>query len=163
MGIVIDNSQFCFDHLPLITMSYSVVPPSLSLSWKVSNQVKMERVPKKMGHTWNSGQAHTAFRVAEYVGKDSVCFVVCCCCCLVTKSCETLCGPMDYNPPGSSVCGIFQGRIVEWIAILFSRGSSWPRIQTCISCIGRWILYHWITREVLILLAMIFTERSFKL
>ena len=43
---------------------------------------------------------------------------------------------MDYSLPGSSVHGISQARIQEWIAISFSRGSSQPRDQTCISCIG---------------------------
>ena len=49
------------------------------------------------------------------------------------------------SSPGSSDHGIFQARTLEWVAISFSRGSSWPRVQTwvsCISCIGRWILYH---------------------
>ena len=55
---------------------------------------------------------------------------------LVTKSCLTLCDPMDFSPPGSSVLGIFQMRILEWIAISFSRGSSQPRDQTWISCIA---------------------------
>ena len=45
---------------------------------------------------------------------------------------------------------IFQTRILEWVAISFSRGSSQPRDWTCISCIGRWILYHWATREALL-------------
>ena len=44
--------------------------------------------------------------------------------------------------PGSSVHGISQARILEWVDIFFSRESSWPRNQTCVSCIGRWILYH---------------------
>ena len=70
-----------------------------------------------------------------------------CCCCLVTQSCLTLCKPMDYTPPGSSVHGISQERILEGVAIFFSRGSSWPRDQTHVSCIGRQILYHWATRE----------------
>ena len=42
----------------------------------------------------------------------------------VTQSCLTLCDPMDYSPPGSSVYGIFQARVLEWIAISFSRGPS---------------------------------------
>ena len=42
----------------------------------------------------------------------------------VTQSCPTLCNPMDCNPPGSSVHGILQARILEWIAMSFSRGSS---------------------------------------
>ena len=54
---------------------------------------------------------------------------------LVAQSCLTLCDPMDCRPPGSSVHGVLQARILEWIAILFSRGSSWPRDQIKISCI----------------------------
>ena len=47
-----------------------------------------------------------------------------------------LCNPMDCSPPGSSVCEISQARILEWFVISFSRGSSWPRDQTHISCIA---------------------------
>ena len=47
---------------------------------------------------------------------------------------------MDCSLTGSSVNGISQARILEWVAISFSRGSSQPRDQTCISCIGRWVL-----------------------
>ena len=45
-------------------------------------------------------------------------------CVLVSQSCPTLCYSMDYSPPGSSVHGILQARILEWVAIPFSRGSS---------------------------------------
>ena len=48
---------------------------------------------------------------------------------LVTKSCLTLCDPMDYNPPISSVHGIFQARILEWVAIPFSRDLPDPGIE----------------------------------
>ena len=44
--------------------------------------------------------------------------------------------PIAYSPPGSSVHGIFQARILEWVAISSSRRSSWPRDQTCVSCIS---------------------------
>ena len=65
-------------------------------------------------------------------------------CCLVTKSCPTLLQPpWAIVPPSSSVLGISQARILEWVAISFSRGYSWTRI----SCIGRRMLYHWATRE----------------
>ena len=47
--------------------------------------------------------------------------------CLVTQLCLTLSDPMDCSPPGSSVPGILQGRILEWVAIPFSRESSQPR------------------------------------
>ena len=64
---------------------------------------------------------------------------------LVAPSCPTLCNPMDCSPPGSSVHGISQARILEWVAMSFSRGSSPPRDQTHL--LGRWIPYHWVTRE----------------
>ena len=60
---------------------------------------------------------------------------------LVAQSCLTPCNPMDCSPPGSSVDGIFQARILEWVAISSSRGSSRPRDWIWVSCIGRWILY----------------------
>ena len=59
--------------------------------------------------------------------------------------CPTLCVPMDCSPPSSSVHGILQARILERVAIPFSRGSSRPRDWTqvsSISCISRWVLYH---------------------
>ena len=61
------------------------------------------------------------------------------------QSCLTLCNPLDYSPPGSSVRGVLQARILEWVAMPFPRGSSQPRDRTCIShvsCIGWWVLYH---------------------
>ena len=64
-------------------------------------------------------------------------------------SCVWLCNPMDCSAPGSSVHGILQARILEWVVMPSSRGSSQPRDQTHISCIGRWILYHWATSEAL--------------
>ena len=50
-------------------------------------------------------------------------------------SCLALCDPMDHSPPGSSVHGILKARILEWVAIPFSRGSSWPRDHNKVSCI----------------------------
>ena len=55
---------------------------------------------------------------------------------MVTQLCPTLCNPMDCRPPGSSVHGILQVRILEWGAIPFSRGSSQPRDRTGVSCIA---------------------------
>ena len=55
---------------------------------------------------------------------------------------QLFCNPMDCSLSGSSVHRISQARILEWVVISFSRGSSQPRDQTHISCIGRWILYH---------------------
>ena len=64
-----------------------------------------------------------------------------------TQLSPTLCDPMNCSPPGSSAHGIFQARILEWVAISYSRGFSSPRDHTriscisCVSCIGRQILY----------------------
>ena len=53
----------------------------------------------------------------------------------VAQSCLALCDPMDCSPPGSSVHRILQARVLEWVAISFSRGSSQPRARTQVSCI----------------------------
>ena len=61
------------------------------------------------------------------------------------QSCPTLCNPMDCSPRDSSVHGILQARILEWVTMPSSRGSSQPRDRTCVSyvsCIGRQVLYH---------------------
>ena len=77
----------------------------------------------------------------SYIAVKHMCVCVCVCvrvcvhvCVLVTPSCPTVCYPVDYNPPGSSVRGVLQARILEWIPISFSRGSSQPRDQTWMSC-----------------------------
>ena len=60
------------------------------------------------------------------------------------------CDPTGCSPQGSSLHGVLQARKLEWVAVSFSRGSSWPRDWTqvsCVSCIGRRILYHWATWE----------------
>ena len=64
------------------------------------------------------------------------------------QSCPTLCDPMDCSLPGSSLHGILQARVLEWVAISFSRGSSWPRDRTLVSCIAGRHFNLWATREV---------------
>ena len=65
----------------------------------------------------------------------------CCCSCLVAQPCPILCDPMDCthppHPPGSTVHEISQTKILEWVAISSSRGSSWPRDPIGVSCICR--------------------------
>ena len=63
-------------------------------------------------------------------------------CCSVAKLYLTPCHPMDSSPPASSVHGILQARILEWVAIFSSRASSQPRDRTLVSCIGRRVLNH---------------------
>ena len=71
-----------------------------------------------------------------------------CCCCAVLYSVVSDCDLMDCSPPASSAHGIFQARILEWVAISYSGRSPQPRAQTCISCIScvvRQFLYYWPT------------------
>ena len=62
------------------------------------------------------------------------------------QSCLTLCDPMDCSLPSSSVHGILQARILEWVAISFSRESSWPRERTQVSWIVGIFFTVWVTR-----------------
>ena len=65
----------------------------------------------------------------------------------VAQSCPALCNPMDYSLPGSSVHGIFQARVLEQVAISFSKGSSQPRDQTRVSRIVGRCFTVWAMRE----------------
>ena len=69
---------------------------------------------------------------------------------LVAQLCPTPCDPMDCCPPGSSDHGILQARILEWVAIPFSRGSSGPRDQTLVSCTAGRFFTVWDTGEPLL-------------
>ena len=63
------------------------------------------------------------------------------------QSCLTLCDSMDCSPSGSSVHGISQARILEWVAISSSRASSWARDRTQVSCVAGGFCTIWATRE----------------
>ena len=65
----------------------------------------------------------------------------------ITQLCLTVCDPKDCSPPGSSVHGILQARILEWVVIPFSRGSSQSRDRTVVSCIASRFFTTWATRE----------------
>ena len=91
--------------------------------------------PKSLGHTYSHWVRESTYSLGFDVRS-----------CSVTHSYPTLCDSMDGSPPGSSVHGIFQARILEWVAISSSKGSSQPRDLLCLlHC--RWILYHWATGE----------------
>ena len=98
--------------------THSHTYPPANCSWRLSHMLT---------HLSWSTHSHQS-------NSDLICLI---CCCLVTKSWPTLCNPMDYRPQGPSLHGIFQARIMEWVAISYSSGSSQPRDQTGISCIGR--------------------------
>ena len=77
-------------------------------------------------------------------------------CDLIAKWCLSL--ETSCSPSGSSVHGISQARILEWVVISYSRGSSWLRHWTCGSCTGSRILYHWATREALQITLLLFSH-----
>ena len=82
-------------------------------------------------------------------------------CVLVAQSSPTFCDPVDCSPPGSSVHGILQERILEWTAIPFSRGSSQPRDQTQVSCIAGRLFTIWATGKSCIAFMATFNSYSF--
>ena len=128
------------------------------------------RDPKRVGHTWATTQA----RMPVLFTKFSIWFHrlhhylhhhlhnnllllllllqllhIIISLCLLTYLCLTLCDPLDCNPPGSPVLGISQARILEWVAISSSRGSSQPMDQTHVSwssCIAGKFFTHWAIR-----------------
>ena len=112
----------------------------------------MRRKSKKEGihtqtHTHTHTQTHTADSPGGFPGvSDSKQSALNAVCVSVAQSC-LLCNPMDCNLPGASVQGILQARVLEWVAISFSRGSSWPRDQTHVSCIAGRFFISWPTRE----------------
>ena len=95
-------------------------------SWKKSYDKPRQHIKKKRHHFANKGlssqscgfsSSHVWMWELDHEESESE----------VTQLCLTLCYPMDRSPPGSSVHEIFQARILEWVAISFSRGSSQPR------------------------------------
>ena len=104
----------------------------------------VERIPKNFLHKYlysvEITQVVLTWREKDDGRLPSKCKV------LVTQSCPTPCDLMDCSPPGSSVHGIFQARILEWIAIPFSRGSSQSKDQTGLPHFSL-ILYHLSHRE----------------
>ena len=87
--------------------------PTPVFSWKIPRTVEPGGLYNSWGH-----KSWTRLRRLTQEPSSGLCV------CSVSKSCQTLCDPMDYSPPGSSVHGIFQARILEWVAVSFSRGSS---------------------------------------
>ena len=78
-----------------------------------------------------------------FVQRIRVCAVLC----LVAQLCLSLCNPMDYSPPGSLVLGILQERILQWVVMPSSRGSSQPRDRTQVSPIAGIFFTVWTTTE----------------
>ena len=88
---------------------------------------------RERGARWKEHARGKEYKFASSVLPSLPCAY---CCCSDAMSCPILCDPMDYSPPGSSVHGISQARILEWVAISSSTGSSPHRDQTWMSCLA---------------------------
>ena len=92
----------------------------LNSIWKGSGPKRTKTIMPKKEREWTCGRKYS---VSAAAAKS-------------LQLCLTLCDPIDGSPPGSSVHGILQARILEWVAIPFSRGCSQPRGWTQVSCIA---------------------------
>ena len=104
------------------------------LAWRIPGTAEPGGLPStgshRVGHYWSDLAAAAAPSESE-----------------VAQSCPTLCDPMDCSLSGSSVHGIFQARVLEWVAISFSRVSSQSRDRTLVSCTADRHFTIWATRE----------------
>ena len=118
-----------------------MVTHSSVLAWRIPGTAEPGGLPSmgshRVGHYWSDLAAAAAHTFIYW------------CCCLVAKSCSTLCHPMDFSPWGSSVHGILQARILEWVAMPCSNVSSQPMNWAHALRISRRTLYHWATSEPL--------------
>ena len=99
----------------------------------------MDRGSWQANSQWGHKESHTAEQLTLSVSYICVCVCVCACICMcahLLPSCPTLCITMDCSLPNFSVHGILQARILEWIAMSSSRGSSHPSDQIHIFCIA---------------------------
>ena len=127
--------------------SYCIILSSW-INWSLKRPV-FPKIITWHQHIWWTGQGKGEKWKAYQLWKENnfVSWHLLVCACSVAWSCPTLCDPMDHSPPGSSVHGILQSRILQCVAMTSPGGSSQPRGQTCISCVDRQILYHWSTWE----------------
>ena len=154
LGLFFD-SYFAPDqpHSPPLTKFFSVLLPSpLSFGECMLSVGKLALgIKKGQGQILLSASGGYSCKLCFKYSKTNH-LSLCLSSCLVTQLCPTLCDPVDCSPPGSSVHGILQARILDWVAISLSRGSSQSRDWTCISwgsCVGWQILYHWATWDSL--------------
>ena len=107
----------------------------ISFDWKVRHGFDAERpafIHLVIKQTSNPAIRRMPFQVLGHSMTASE--LVFSCVYSVTQSCPTLCDPLDCSPPGSSVHEVFQSRVLDWVAISSSKGSSQPRDQTKIFC-----------------------------
>ena len=119
----------------------------MPLKLKTHSQRTCKIVSQRTCDLCTAGRFFTVWARLSHQGSPSQRTVSILLCLLVAQLYLTLCDPMDCSPPGSSVHGILQARILECVAIPFTRGSSWPRDWTLVSCIAGRFFTIWATRE----------------
>ena len=116
------NSSF-FPYSPFLLILFKM--ERTNLYTKVCHFIDTSIIPKRTSlHRFFSNQSHEHPHSLKSYKVAVLCHL-----------CPTLCDPLDYSPPACSVHGIFQARIQEWVAISFSRGFSWHRDRTHVSCV----------------------------
>ena len=118
--------------------------PCLDKNAGISLSLLKSPLPKCRMSMCLSSFPFLASKTKRSSGQATTGFFLLLCVCVYSQSLNRLplCDATDYRPRGSSVHGIFQARILEWVAISYSRGSSQPRDQTHISCISLFLLLH---------------------
>ena len=148
-----NESTLCMRWPKYWSFSFSVIP-SKEIPGLISFRMDWLDLYLGVNH-WNSTQGQYSRSLFEDVNcthkvrnKNSVerhsGSLIVVCTFTVAHLCPSLCDPMDCSPPGSYVHGMFQARILEWVAISSSKGSSQPRDQTPVfsdSCVSRWIFF----------------------
>ena len=141
--------------------SWQCIPQGQFVSFSVPSYVSWcwvyESLKLRRNSYWDIKNLETLHYLVTFRGRNDantlVCVCMCVCVCMYlcvcvsvhAQSCPTLWDLIDHSLPGSCVHGIFHARILKWVAISYSRGSSQPKDQThvsYVSCIGRQVLYH---------------------
>ena len=109
-----------FTHPPSSSATTILLSASVISALFCSALLSCVQIPHVSGVIWHLPFFDISFSMTPFVWV----------CARSLQSCLTLCDSMDYSPPGSSVHGILQTRMLEWVAVSFSKGSSWPRDWT---------------------------------
>ena len=144
MGLLV---RFCWSRLGYLGQPYSKLQLSEVAGATLLHMFLILLCPETRKQTstqglWGPRLRTTVFIIVTHMSYD---WSQLCVCAQSLQLCLTLCGPVDYSPSDSSVHGILQVRILGWVAMVSSRGSSAPRDWTPVSyifCIGRRVLYH---------------------
>ena len=164
LGLTTDRAHFTLTALSSITfliITHKFFPPSrwkdthpLPLSAEATSVVKIATILPSLAQVFppvgclhgSPRQNYNRSSHSTWYSISSACLQAFLCVC-VSQSCLILCNPMDHSPPVSCIHGTLQGRILEWVAIPFSRGSSQPRDRTQVTYTAGRFYTVWATRE----------------